>query len=227
MKLYRRKFLKAGVVLAAGIGAMSLFGADEGPRVSLIPGITPAVAADADTKKLYVEPELGDMVMGKADAPVTIVEYASATCPHCANFHTGTFQALKKDYIDTGKVRFIFREVVFTGDNAAWGAFMLARCAPKEKYFPILDMLFEQQRTWARGDVRANLLKIAKLAGFTEEKFDKCTSNEKIAAGVMAIGQDGYKNFGVNSTPSFFVNGKSLVGNAPIEDFKKLIDAAN
>src|SRR6202008_1998594 len=108
-------------------------------------------------------PALGERALGQAAAPVTIIEYASATCPHCAHFQKDTFPALKRDYIDTGKVRFIFREFPF--DDLALAAFMLARCAPEDKYFALIDVLFEQQEKWVKDNPRDELFKIAQLAG--------------------------------------------------------------
>ena len=224
MKLNRRKFITATSTLALGLGAFSVLGYDGSPNASLMPGVSSARAGDVDPTKLHMAPKIGDRVMGKADAPVTIVEYASATCPHCANFHKGTFVQLKRDFIDTGKVRFIFREFPF--DDLALAAFMLARCAPEDKYFPMLDVIFERHQVWTRNP-REELLKIAKLAGFTEETFGKCLKNEEIAKGISAIRDTGNKEFGVNSTPTFFINGKELAGNQPIEKFKELIDAAS
>ena len=216
--------IAGSATLATGVATFSLLSGGEQSNMSIIPGITSAKAADADPAKLHEAPSLGDRVMGKADAPITIVEYASATCSHCADFHAGTFVQLKKDYIDTGKVRFIFREFPF--DDLALASFMLARCAPEDKYFPMLDVIFEKQQQWTRNNPREELLKIAKLAGFTEESFDKCLKNEKVAKGIYDIRETAAKQFGVNSTPSFFVNGKFLAGNAPIDKFKELIDAA-
>src|SRR5690554_935145 len=123
---------------------------------------------------------LPEMSLGKADAPVTIVEYASMTCPHCANFHKTTFPELKKKYIDTGKVRFIFRE--FPLDPLAAGGFMLARCAGKDdktKYFAMVETLFHQQKEWVVQKPIEPLKSIAKQAGFTEQSFDQCLSDQK------------------------------------------------
>ncbi|HFC04070.1 MAG TPA: DsbA family protein [Rhizobiales bacterium] len=211
MKLNRRNMIAGSTALVAGASSL----------LSFSPA---AFAGDADPKEILVAPSLGDRIIGKADAPVTIVEYASATCPHCARFHAGTFVQLKKDYIDTGKVRFIFREFPF--DDLALAAFMLTRCAPEDKYFGMLDVIFERQQQWTRKNPREELLKIAKLAGFTEEDFDKCLKNEKVAKGIYEIRDRASKKFEVNSTPSFFINGKFLAGNAPIDTFKKMIDAA-
>lgn len=163
---------------------------------------------------------IGEMVLGPEDAKVTVIEYASASCPHCANFYKTTFQDLKKDYIDTGKIRFIFRE--FPHNQQGLAAFMLARCAPKDKYFPIVDMLFEQQEKWLQSP-RDELFKIAQLAGFTQESFDACLKNEEVAKGIIAV-RDQAEGFGVDSIPTFFVNGEKLKGETSIEEFRKIID---
>src|SRR5687768_5061793 len=112
----------------------------------------------------------GDMALGKPDAPVTVIEYASMTCPHCAHFHAETLKAFKEKYVDTGKVRLIFREFPF--DGLALRASMLARCAGAERYFPMLDVLFQQQNQWTRAkDPMAALAQIGRLAGVSPQKF--------------------------------------------------------
>ncbi|MEM7425381.1 MAG: DsbA family protein [Pseudomonadota bacterium] len=183
---------------------------------------TPAWAQSVDEDKLMKPGPLGEMALGDDKAPVTIIEYASATCPHCANFHKGTYKELKKKYIDTGKVRFLFREFPF--DNASLAAFMLARCAPKDKYFPIVDVLFAQQQKWAsRGaDTRGELFNIARLAGFTEKSFEECLKNEEVARGVIAVRETGVE-LGVASTPTFFVNGVMMRGNSNMAQFEAMI----
>jgi protein-disulfide isomerase len=208
MNLDRRSLLGLGLALAA------------------LPGlaIPAARAQDADPAKLLTAPPLGDRVLGNAEAPVTIVEFASATCPHCANFHNDTFPALKEEFIDTGKIRFIFREFPF--DDLALAAFMLARCAPEDKYYPMLDVLFEQQQNWTRNNPRDELFKIAKLAGFTEDSFNGCLKNTDVAKGIIDGRTQAEKDFGVNSTPTFYINGKLLSGNQPIEKFREMIAAA-
>ena len=137
-----------------------------------------------DLTALHAPPAEGEMAMGPETAKVTVIEYASASCPHCANFYKTTFKDLKKDYIDTGKIRFIFRE--FPHNQPALAAFMVARCAPKEKYFPLIDMFFEQQDSWLQAPLEG-LQKIAQLAGFTKESFDACLKNEDVAKGIMAV----------------------------------------
>ncbi|WP_119389917.1 DsbA family protein [Taklimakanibacter lacteus] len=177
--------------------------------------------AAVDIAALHAPPAEGDMAMGPETAKVVVVEYASASCPHCANFHNTTFKDLKKEYIDTGKIRFIFRE--FPLNQPALAAFMLARCAPKEKYFPLLDMFFEQQDAWLQAP-KDGLEKIAKLAGFTKESFEACLKNEDVRKGIIEVAEKANKDFGVDSTPTFFVNGEQLQGETSIEEFRKAID---
>ncbi|MQT13930.1 DsbA family protein [Rhizobiales bacterium Sp-1] len=169
---------------------------------------------------------LGDRVLGKADAPVTIVEYASMTCPHCAAFHAETWPALKTQYIDTGKARFIFRE--FPLDPLAAAASMLARCAPEDKYYDMIDLFFDHQREWAYTDKPLDALQnMAKQAGFTQMSFEACLTNQKLLDGINAEKDQALSKFGVNSTPTFFVNGQKLVGEQTIESMGKAItDAA-
>jgi protein-disulfide isomerase len=177
--------------------------------------------AAVDIAALHTPPAEGDMAMGPDTAKVTIVEYASASCPHCANFYKTTFPELKKDYIDTGKIRFIFRE--FPHNQPALAAFMLARCAPKEKYFPLVDMFFTEQDTWLEAPLEG-LQKIAQLAGFTKESFDACLKNEAVAKGIIAVRDQAEKDFGVDSIPTFFINGELLKGETTIDEFRKKID---
>jgi protein-disulfide isomerase len=179
-------------------------------------------ARAADEKELLKPGPLGDNIIGDAKAPVTIIEYASMTCPHCAAFHMNTYPKLKEKYIDTGKMRLIFRE--FPLDNLSLAAFMLMRCVDKSKYFAFVDILFKKQREWSgSSDPRTALFKIAKFAGLTKEQFDNCIKNEKIARAVREVGDIGSKKFNVDSTPTFFINGKVLRGNASLETFEKRI----
>jgi protein-disulfide isomerase len=184
--------------------------------------MAPAIArADADPAALNQPSPIGEMAMGPDTAKVTVIEYASASCPHCANFYKETFPALKSEYIDTGKIRFVFRE--FPHNQPGLAAFMLARCAPKEKYFPMVDMLFLQQEQWL-ANPKDGLFKIAQLAGFTQATFDECLKNEQVAKGIIAVRDDASNKFGVDGIPTFFINGKKLGGEASIEDFRKVID---
>lgn len=164
---------------------------------------------------------LGDHIQGNDKAPVTIVEYASLTCPHCAHFHETVYPVLKK-YVESGKVRFIFRE--FPRDPVDIGAFMLARCAPADKYFAMIDVLFDQQKNWAfTKEAAKQLLMIAKQAGFTEESFDKCLSDKELAAKIRDIGKRGYESFKVDSTPTIFINGQVYKGEMTPEAMEKAL----
>jgi protein-disulfide isomerase len=165
---------------------------------------------------------LPDMALGPANAAVTITEYASMTCPHCAHFHETVYPELKKRYIDQGKVRFIFRE--FPLDPLAAGASMLARCADKDKFYPLIETLFQQQRQWAVEKPIPKLLALAKQAGMSEQTFNACLSDQKMLDAMQAEQKRATDKFGVNSTPTVFVNGKKVVGGTTIEDLAKIID---
>jgi protein-disulfide isomerase len=173
-----------------------------------------------DLSKLNDPSPIGEMSMGPEDAKVTVIEYASASCPHCANFHKTTFKDLKKDYIDTGKIRFVLRE--FPHNDAGLAGFMVARCAPKDKYFPIVGMVLEQQEMWFPNPVEG-LFKIAQLAGMSRADYDACLKNQEVAKGILEVRKQG-EGFGVDSIPTFFVNGQRYNGEQSIEDFKKVID---
>jgi protein-disulfide isomerase len=171
---------------------------------------------------------LPDLAEGKADAPVTIVEYASMTCPHCANFHKGSYPALKAKYIDTGKVRFIFRE--FPLDELAVAGSMLARCAAgdksasPEKALAMIDVLFNSQDKWAVRDPIPALMQISKQAGFTQTTFDACLKDQTLYNNIIAMRERGSKEYKVESTPTLYINGKMVKGEMSIEALSKLID---
>lgn len=184
----------------------------------------PSSEGSVDTAKLMEPGALPEMAIGEANAPVTIVEYMSMTCPHCAAFHNNTFEAIKTKYVDSGKVRFVLREFPF--DPRAAAAFMLARCAPEGQYFPMISMLFKQQQQWAAApNGRDALLQMSKLAGFTQESFESCLTNQKLLDDVNAVMQKGAKDFGVQSTPTFFVNGEHYSGNMSVDVMSALIDS--
>ena len=178
------------------------------------------IVSQAQAQALLMQPgPLGEMAQGDEKAPVTIIEYASMTCPHCAAFHASTYPELKKRYIDTGKVRFIFRE--FPLDQLALAAFLLARCAGPDKYFPMIDTLFQQQKEWVIQKPLGPLMAIAKQAGMSETAFNECLQNQKLIDGIEDVRQRGIK-LKVESTPSFFINGKQMRV-FTIEDFEKAI----
>jgi protein-disulfide isomerase len=175
-----------------------------------------------DVMELMKPGALPDKSLGKEDAPVTVIEYASTTCPHCAHFANTTFEPFKEKYVDTGKVRYIFREYPF--DPRAEAAFMLARCAG-DNYFPMIEVLFKQQAEWARADNASEaLLKIARLAGFSQESFNKCLTDQKLLDDVRAVRDRAAKEFGVNATPTFFINGDKYAGALEIDQISAIID---
>ncbi len=217
MRLTRREFCQgtATVALATAFG------------LSTLPPFSGEALAQAKVSEveLMAPGALPDMVMGDAKAPVTIIEYASMTCPHCAHFTETTFPELKKRYIDTGRVRFIFRE--FPLDQLAAAAFMLARCAGETdpgKYFTLVDTMFRQQRVWAVEKPLPPLLALAKQAGFTQASFEACLQNQKLLDGIEAVRTRATDKFKVQSTPSFFINGTLTAGALTIEDMAKQID---
>jgi protein-disulfide isomerase len=218
----------ARLALAGGLAlALSGCGEDKKAEASKTPestASTPVKVADAATQTAMLQPgPIGDKVLGKADAPVTIVEYASLTCSHCAHFHENTLPALKTKYIDTGKVRLIFRE--FPLDPLSTAASMIARCSTDDRYFPLVSVLFKQQMQWAASEKPLDeLLAIARQAGFTQESFEACLKDQKIYDALNDVKKRGAEVHGVNSTPSFFINGAIQRGDMPIEDLEKLID---
>lgn len=182
----------------------------------------PEAQGTVDMTELMKPGALPDKQLGKDDAKVTIVEYASMTCPHCAHFAETTFPDLKTKYIDTGKVRYILREFPF--DPSAEAGFMLARCA-KDNYYPMVDVLFRQQANWVGvQNTKDALLQISKLAGFTQESFEACLTDQKLLDDVRSVQKRGANEFKVDSTPTFFINGKTYKGAMSIEEMSAIID---
>ena len=165
-----------------------------------------------------------DAVLGPADAKITVVEYGSMTCGHCANFTTKVFPEFKTKYIDSGKVRYIFRE--FPLDNLAAAAAMIARCSGGEKTLAMIETLYEKQADWAftNGNPVPKLFDIAKQAGFTQESFDKCLTDQKLLDQITSGRTHATEAFGVNSTPTFFINGKRLQEVPTLAAFDKMIE---
>lgn len=210
---------------------------DQAADASDITGSTqapPDVVAQADASKaegsdkaeqseLLQPGPLPDEVMGQDNAPNTVIEYASLTCPHCARFHSEVFPELKKRFIDTGKVRFIFRE--FPLDNYATAGFMLARCAGPGKYFPVLDAFFDQQNALLSAkDPYTWIQSFSKQIGFTQDSMESCLSNQDLLDKVMGVRQRAAEKFGVNSTPTFFINGTVHRGEMTIEEMEKALN---
>jgi protein-disulfide isomerase len=167
-----------------------------------------------------------DMALGNPQAKVTVIEYASASCPHCARFNNEVFPAFKAKYIDTGKIRYVFREFLTPPVEVAAAGFLTARCAGKDKYFSVLDAIYRgQQAMFESGDFRGGLLRIAQSAGMTEAQFNACVSDD---AALKALNDrvTKYQNSGIDSTPTFVVNGKKLLGEQSLASMDAAIAAA-
>jgi protein-disulfide isomerase len=179
---------------------------------------------EVSVEELMKPGPLPELQVGETNAPVTIVEYASMTCGHCANFHNNIYPALKAKYIDTGKARLIMRE--FPLDGRATGAAMLARCTGEGKTFPLISALFGKQEEWAFVSKEAfvpELAKIARQAGFTEDSLRTCLRDQALMDKILDGRRRAVDEFGVNSTPTFFINGKRLAGGS-LEDFDKALE---
>jgi protein-disulfide isomerase len=184
-----------------------------------------AMAQSATAADVAKPVSLPDMALGPADAAVTITEYASMTCPHCAAFNAEVFPKIKTEYIDTGKVRYVFRE--FPLDIKAAAGSMLARCIAKDdsgKYFAVIDMLFKQQSDWVMKNTTEVLGRIGKQAGLSQQAVEDCLKDQALLDKIAADQKYAADVLKVNSTPSFFINGEKIVGEASIADFEKLIN---
>lgn len=244
-----RRILLSGIALGALSVALSACSEEKKEPAAQAPAETPAEPAapaapaepapapaakvelptsdrDVNMEEALKPGPLPEMASGDPNAPVKIIEYMSMTCPHCAHFHEATLGEIKKKYVETGKVYFIVREFPF--DPASTAAFMLARCAPAGQQDAFVSMFLKQQRAWAApadGDVRGAMLQNAKLAGFTQESFEACLTNQQLAADVSAVRDRGAKEFGVQSTPTFLINGKAYSGDMSVDTMSALIDS--
>ncbi len=216
-RVTRRTAVSAAVALVSLIGASAM---------TSYPGFADSKKGPAEVpvEELMKPSDLPDVGMGPADAKVTVVEYGSMTCGHCMNFATKVFPDFKKAYIDSGKVRFVFRGFALNNLDAA--AQMLARCAGGDKTFPMIETLYAKQADWAfsQGNPVPKLFDIAKQAGFTQESFDKCLTDQKLLDQITSSRTHASDKFGVNSTPTFFINGKRLQEVPTVENFAKVID---
>ena len=204
--MQRRPFLLSSLRLAAGAAALSLAG----------PGLRPAAAQSAD---------IPDMTLGDENAPVTMIEYASFTCPHCANFHADTFKRLKDAYIYTGKVRFVYLEVYF--DRYGLWASMVARCGDGARFFGIAEMIYDTQRAWTSGDdpatIAENLKRIGRTAGLDNDTLDACMTDAAKAESLVAWYRANAEADGIEATPSFMIDGQPY-SNMSFGDFSDILD---
>lgn len=183
----------------------------------------PALLFAQTTQEALLAPgPLPEKSFGPNDAPVTIIEYASLTCPHCRTFHVTVWPELKKKYVDTGQVRFIMREFPF--DPRASGGFMLARCVADDKWYPTIDLLYRTQESWARvTDGTGALKSVMGMTGMSTADFETCLQDQALLERVNAVAEAG-KSFGVDSTPTFFINGEMQKGALSLERFSAIID---
>ena len=190
---------------------------------SRLPGAANAQTADAEVDTSGIV----EMVIGNPESTVEIIEYASFTCPHCATFHAGPFKQLKKEYIDTGKIKFVYREVYF--DRFGLWASLVARCGGQAKFFGIADMIYAGQSQWTRAGEPAaiveELRKIGRLAGMDNDKLEACLQDGEKAQALVAWFQKNSEADDIDSTPSFVINGKKY-SNMSYDDMKKIIDEA-
>jgi protein-disulfide isomerase len=203
------------VIAVAGVGIYEYLDRQKAaPAAAADPSAAAAATADMP---LYDD----DHVLGSKDAPITMIEYASLTCPHCAHFHNDILPQIKSAYVDTGKVRLVFRS--YPLDQAALKAAELAECVSPVTFFPMVSLLFKEQGDWAHGDKPVEgLAKIAAGAGIDQTKFQQCLDDKAISDRIIARAQEGQDKFGVESTPTFFVNGRKIQGAVPFEDFEKV-----
>jgi protein-disulfide isomerase len=220
----RRPSSQAELSRRALLMGLGLTGVAAGLTLTPFPALAQKGPSEVPVAELMKPGPLSDLAVGNPDSKVTVVEYASMTCGHCAHFTHDIWPDLKKKYVDTGKVRFVFRE--FPLDNLSAAASMLARCAGDEKALPMIDVLFAKQADWAfaEGNPVPKLFELAKQAGFTQEAFDKCLTDQKLLDNITAGRKRASEVFGVNATPTFFVNGKKLQGAPTIANFDKMIE---
>jgi protein-disulfide isomerase len=215
----------AVVSLAAAFAAMPSQAADNRlswPEIFVAQAAAAAQPADAARGPRR---ENGDMVIGASNAPVTIIEYASLTCPHCARFHTETLPKLKSEYVETGKVKYVFRD--FPLDGLALRAASIAHCAGPERYFNFLDVFFQQQPSWTRGNdpeaMLASLKRLARTGGMGEAQIEDCLKNKQVQDAILASRMTGEKQFNVRSTPTIVINGESHAGALSFDELENLL----
>jgi protein-disulfide isomerase len=222
-----RRNMLLGSVAVLGLGGWYLTSNRAGTTVAFpdapLPGAANAqtMGADVDTSGIV------DMVSGNPDATVEVIEYASFTCPHCATFHTGPYKQLKSDYIDTGKIRFIYREVFF--DRFGLWASLIARCAGPEKFFGMAELIYAGQSEWTRAGEPAaiveELRKIGRLAGMENDMIEACLQDADKAQALVAWYQQNAEADGIDSTPTFVINGKKH-SNMSYAEMQQVIDEA-
>jgi protein-disulfide isomerase len=191
-----------------------------------VTGIAAANLLPASALAQAAAPIMGDVVLGDETAPVTVIEYASFTCPHCARFHTETWPQFKAAYVDTGKVRFILREVYF--DRYGLWASMTARCGGADAFYPMADQFLKKQSVWknvAENQIGAEIQKIGRLNGLSNGQLDACLADQDYAKALVEAYQKHAEADEVKSTPTFIINGEKASGTLPFEEISALVDA--
>ena len=216
-RIFPIALLTAGLVLGGGF--LLTQGGNSNTAQFAVPGAAMAQEANAEAK------EIVEMVLGAEDAPVEIIEYASYTCPHCANFHTNVFDEIKKNYIETGKVKFVYREVYF--DKYGIWASLVARCGGQEKFFGITDLIYKGQKEWARagsdGAIADELRKIGKLAGIGQDDIEACLTDSNYIRTLVEWYQENAERDNIQSTPSFLIDGEPY-SNMSYAEFAETLD---
>jgi protein-disulfide isomerase len=220
----RKPFGHAELSRRALLLGLGLTGLSAGLTLKPFAALAQKGPTEVPVEELMKPGPLGELTLGNPESKVTVVEYASMTCGHCAHFAKDVWPEFKKKYVDTNKIYFVFRE--FPLDNLAAAASMLARCAGGDKTFPLIEVLFEKQADWAftEGNPVPKLFELAKQAGFTQESFDKCLTDQKLLDNITAGRTRASDVFGVSATPTFFINGKKLDGAPTVANFDKMIE---
>lgn len=173
----------------------------------------------------HAEPLMKDAVLGDANAPVTVIEYASFTCPHCSNFHKTTWPDVKKNYVETGKVKFVFRDFPF--ERVGMSVAMLARCAGESKYYGFVETFMKLQDSWIKdSNPVEGAMKLAKLGGLSHDDAMTCLENEALLDYILLGRQEAGSKFGIDSTPTFIINGQKVSGALPYDEFSAILDKA-
>lgn len=220
-----RILIFAALALVLAVGGFYYINSNDQSEIALpeIPESIQTVASHSENDG--EAPEILEMALGEDSAPVTIIEYASFTCPHCRAFHEGTFSQIKTNYVETGKVKFIVRDVYF--DRLGLWASMMARCGGRDRYFGIADLIYRGQKEWTVGDdgsvILQNLMKIGRLAGLNDDQMNACMQDNDKAQALVDLYQKNAERDDIRSTPSFLINGKKY-DNMSYTDFAKTLD---
>ncbi len=220
-----KRIFSVGIFCIMSALALMLWQQAEHQPTNLPAGALNAQESSADASDVDIS-AVEEMTLGPKDAKVTVTEYASFTCPHCAHFHETTFKELKRDYIDTGKIHFVFRDVYF--DKFGLWASLVARCEGPSKFFGVSGMIFDQQKAWVSGkselDISNNLRKIGKAAGMTDDKVEACLDDAAKAKTLVAWYLKNFEADGVSGTPTLIINGEKHQ-NMPYSQLKEIIEA--